>query len=81
MVFLLSGLILTPSVRHFDFPLPPFETHTYSLTNTHTHSASFTERQQSANLSLFSAGSDIIQPVINFNETLYGGEILEGKIN
>lgn len=42
--------------------------------HTHTHAASFTERQQSANLSFFTTGSDIIQSVINFNETLYGGE-------
>lgn len=47
-------------------PFPP--------TLTHTHAASFTERQQSANLSFFTTGSDIIQSVINFNETLYGGE-------
>lgn len=45
-----------------------------SLPPSHTHAASFTERQQSANLSFFTTGSDIIQSVINFNETLYGGE-------
>ncbi len=55
--------------------------HTHTHTDTHTHTVSFTKRQQSANLSLFTTGSDIMQPVINFNETLYRGETLERKIN